>query len=122
PATDTQWRRSEPTAANADPVDVARRVAASVLSPSEIAETLLFRLRPLLDEHNDRVMQRESTEAERYRSALEQARAGLSRLAERMDQRLDRLEGEVLGRRPGSDDPDAIASTSLRVLRPDDGR
>ncbi|MDQ2727858.1 MAG: hypothetical protein M3Y91_08360, partial [Actinomycetota bacterium] len=41
PATDTQWRRSEPTAANADPVDVARRVAASVLSPSEIAETLL---------------------------------------------------------------------------------
>nr|MDQ2726247.1 hypothetical protein [Actinomycetota bacterium] len=113
----------EPTAVEADPVDVARRVAASVLSPAEIAETLLFRLRPLLDEHSERVIHREATEAERDRTALEQTRASLNRLAERMDRRLDRLEGEVRRRGPAPVDPDAAAvSATLRVLRPDDGR
>lgn len=119
-----QWRPpQEPT--EPDPVDVARQVAASVLSPAEIAETLLFRLRPLLDEHNERSLHHGLTEAERDRLALEQTRASLNRLAERMDQRLDRLEGEVRrrGSAPKSSDPDtATASAPLRFLRPDGGR
>jgi hypothetical protein len=123
--------------AEPDPADVARRVAASVLNPSEIAETLLFRMRPLLDEHNERIVHRETTEAERDRRSLEQTRQSLNRLAERLERRLDRLEGEV--RRQGQDraqpyrtrpepvrptptgtDPDATAtSAALRVLGPD---
>ena len=143
-ASSTPRRRGaapEPTAAPSqqalDPVDVARRVAASVLSPAEIAETLLFRMRPLLDEHNERATHRASTEAERDRLALEQTRTSLNRLAERMDRRLDRLEGEVRRQGPAAADPypdrsekgapgaepDASAgSATLRVLRPDDGR
>ncbi|MDQ6840055.1 MAG: hypothetical protein M3137_17425 [Actinomycetota bacterium] len=126
-AASTPPQETERTITEADPVDIARRVAASVLSPSEIAETLLFRLRPLLDEHHGRAMHRQSTEAERDRVALEQTRASLNRLAERMDRRLDRLEGEVRRRTPEPDaaepaprgEPGSAAGT-LRVLRSDD--
>jgi hypothetical protein len=128
---------SAPPPLAVDPVDVARRVAASVLSPAEIAETLLFRMRPLLDEHNERATHHAATEAERDRLALEQTRTSLNRLAERMDRRLDRLEVEVRrqARAPADAyparsetgaagaEPDATAaSATLRVLRPDDGR
>ncbi|MGI8750930.1 MAG: hypothetical protein ACR2MN_01165 [Acidimicrobiales bacterium] len=111
---------SEPTRVEPDPIDVARRVAASVLSPSEIAETLLFRLRPLLDEHNERALHRESTEAEHDRLAVDQTRASLSRLEASMVQRLERLEGEVRRLAPAPAEPDTPgASVTLRVLRPD---
>jgi hypothetical protein len=123
--------------AEPDPVDVARRVAASVLNPSEIAETLLFRMRPLLEDHNERLVHRETTEAAQDRRALEQTRQSLNRLAERMERRLDRLEAEVrhqgqdraqpyLARsepvRPaptGTDSDVPATSAGLRVLGPD---
>ncbi|MDQ6784525.1 MAG: hypothetical protein M3063_14010 [Actinomycetota bacterium] len=95
---------SDRAAAHLDPVDVARRVAASVLSPTEIAETLVFRLRPLLDEHNDRARGRHASEADRDRIAIEQMRTSLNRLTARMDRRLNSLE------------------SSLRVVQPDDAR
>lgn len=124
-ATTTARWRPAPAPTEPDPVDVARRLAASVLSPAEVAETLLFRLRPLLDEHNARSMHHGSTEAERNQLALEQTRASLNRLAERLDQRLDRLEGEVRRQSsvPTGSDPDTdAASATLRVLRPDGGQ
>ncbi len=121
-----------------DPVDVARRVAASVLSPAEIAETLVFRLRPLLDEHNERALHRESSESDRDRVALEQLRSSLNRLGARLERRLDRLEDEVRhpsgspgdpgwadpGMPPSASDAeiDSPAAAALRVVRPDDGR
>lgn len=39
--------------AGPDPTEEARRAAASILSPAEIAETLVFRLRPFLEERSD---------------------------------------------------------------------
>lgn len=129
-----------------DPVDVARRVAASVLSPSEIAETMVFRLRPFLEEQGERLRHAESAEADRDRHALDLMRQRVEQLNERMDRRLKRLEDEVRrsqlpdGMVPqtnqassvGSDDEgsgvpsrtdegESPANSGLRVLRPQHG-
>ncbi len=120
-----------------DPVDVARSMAASILSPAEIAETLVFRLRPLLDEHNARAMLRESTDADRDRLTIEHMRASLNQLAEKMDLRLKGLEAEIRRYEKGPSTPDLsgaakptptsvendppVLPSALRVVQSDDG-
>jgi hypothetical protein len=74
--------------AGLDPVDVARRVAASVLSPREIASSLVQRLLPLLEDQAQAAARKVAAEAAHDRAAL-------LRAVERIDRRLERLEREV---------------------------
>lgn len=83
-----------------DPIDAARRIAASILSPAEIAESLLFRLRPALADraHAEAALNNLSTHMHEQLAGIDKSMRLTAQSLERLVRDLSRNEGS--GRTP----------------------